>query len=146
MAHLHRLLALACLLLPVYAGAETLQLIEHASSDATAHLGPKPDNAGDVLTFANDIFDAADKVKLGTDQGFCIRVAIGKAFECQWTLTLAGGQIMVAGPFLDSGDSVLAVTGGSGKYADVRGEMGLHARDAKGSAYDFTYRLRHTAP
>jgi len=134
--------AVATLLLPAAAGAETLKLVERATSDATAHVGPKPDNAGDVLTFANEVFDAVDKVKIGSDQGFCIRVAVGKSYECFWTLTLATGQITVEGPFLDSGDSVLAITGGTGKYSGARGEMALHARDAKGTEYDFTYRLK----
>lgn len=120
----------------------SLHVIEHATSDATAHIAAKPDNRGDVLTFTNEVFDAANKTKVGADQGFCIRVAVGKAYECLWTLSLAGGQITVEGPFLDAGDSVLAVTGGTGKYAGARGEMKLHARDAKGSEYDFLYALR----
>ena len=124
-------------------GAERIQVVEHATTDTTAHVGPKADNLGDVLTFANEVFDAADKTKIGTDQGFCIRVAVGKSFECLWTLSLAHGQITVEGPFLDSGDSTLAVTGGTGAYADVHGEMTLHARDAKASEYDFTYKLKH---
>ena len=70
-----------------------------------------------------------------------MRTIPGKAWECFWTLSLDAGQITVEGPFLDAGDSVLAVTGGTGKYAGVRGDMMLHARDAKGSEYDFVYRL-----
>ena len=123
--------------------AEQLNVIEHAKSDATAHVGPGPDNRGDVLTWTNDVFDAADKTKVGTDQGFCIRVAVGKAYECSWTNTLAGGQIMVEGPFYDAGDSVLAVTGGTGKYAGVGGQVTLHARNAKGTEYDFRFALTH---
>ena len=46
------------------------------------------------------------------------------------------------GPFLDAGDSVLAVTGGTGRYSGASGEMKLHARDAKGTEYDFIYSLR----
>jgi hypothetical protein len=65
----------------------------------------------------------------------------GEAWECFWTLSLADGQITGEGPFLDGKDSVLAVTGGTGKYKTVRGEMQLHARDAKGSEYDFVYHL-----
>jgi len=122
--------------------AAPMHLVEHATSDATASIGKAKDNRGDVLTFANDVYDANDKVKVGTDQGFCIRVVVGKAFECLWTLSLKDGQITVEGPFLDAGDSVLAVTGGTGKYATARGELKLHARDAKGSAYDFWYSLR----
>jgi hypothetical protein len=134
--------ALALLASPALA-AEQLHVVEHAKSDATAHVGKAADNRGDILTFANDVFDASDKMKVGSDQGFCIRVVAGKSFECMWTLVLAGGQITVEGPFLDAGDSTLAVTGGTGKYADVRGEMKLHARDAKGTAYDFIYSLQH---
>jgi len=123
--------------------AEQLTVVEHAKSDATSHVGPKADNRGDVLTWTNDVFDVSDKVKVGTDQGFCIRVAAGKAYECSWTTTLAGGQIMVEGPFYDAGDSVLAVTGGTGKYAGAGGQMTLHARDAKGTEYDFRFALMH---
>jgi hypothetical protein len=135
------LLAAALSCAPALA-AEQLNVIEHAKSDATAHIGSKPDNRGDVLTWTNDVFDAADKMKVGTDQGFCIRVAVGKAYECSWTNALAGGQIMVEGPFYDAGDSVLAVTGGTGKYAGVGGQVTLHARNAKGTEYDFRFVLR----
>jgi allene oxide cyclase len=134
------LVALVCT--PTFA-AEQLTVVERAKSDATAHVGPGADNRGDVLTWTNDIFDAADKVKVGTDQGFCIRVAVGKAYECSWTNTLAGGQIMVEGPFYDAGDSVLAITGGTGKYADARGQVTLHAHNAKGTEYDFRFVLTH---
>ena len=123
--------------------AEQLTVVEHAKSDATAHIGSKPDNRGDVLTWTNDVFDAANKVKVGTDQGFCVRVAVGSAYECSWTTTLAGGQIMVEGPFYDAGDSVLAVTGGTGKYAGVGGQVTLHARESIGTEYDFRFALTH---
>jgi hypothetical protein len=49
---------------------------------------------------------------------------------------------MVEGPFYDAGDSVLAVTGGTGKYAGVGGQVTLHARNAKGTEYDFRFVLR----
>lgn len=118
-----------------------LDLVEHATTDAVVDIGAAGDSAGDILTFANEIFDAQDAQKVGSDNGWCVRVVPGKSWECFWTLSLADGQITVEGPFLDAGDSVLAVTGGTGKYADVGGEMALHARDAKGSAYDFKYTL-----
>jgi allene oxide cyclase len=132
------------LTLPAQAGGAkttSLNLIEHATTDAVTDTGAKGDSAGDLLTFANEVFDAKDAKKVGNDTGWCIRTVAGKSWECFWTLTLADGQITVEGPFLDSGDSVVAVTGGTGKYAGVRGEMALHARDAKGSAYDFKYSL-----
>ncbi|HEY3146622.1 MAG TPA: allene oxide cyclase family protein [Dongiaceae bacterium] len=118
-----------------------LKLVEHATSDTVTDLGAKDDSAGDLLTFANDIYDATNAKKIGSDNGWCVRTVPGKAWECFWTLFLDAGQVTVEGPFLDAGDSVLAVTGGTGKYAGVRGDMTLHARDAKGSEYDFVYHL-----
>jgi allene oxide cyclase len=132
---------LAIVALPAAAG-QHLQVVEHALTDTTIDIGPKGDSVGDLLTFANPVFDAADKVQLGTDQGYCIRVVVGKSWECFWTLILKDGQITVEGPFYDNGDSVMVVTGGSGKYAGAKGSMKLHARDAKGSAYDFGYDLQ----
>ncbi len=81
------------------------------------------------------------KTQIGTDNGWCVRTVPGTAWECFWTLTLENGQITVEGPFYDAGDSILTVTGGTGKYSGASGEMALHARDAQGTAYDFKYTL-----
>jgi len=123
------------------ASAETLKLVERATTDTVTDLGATGDSAGDLLTFANEIYDESNATAVGSNNGWCIRTVVGKAWECFWTLNLADGQITVQGPFLDAGDSVLAITGGTGKYAGVRGDMNLHARDAKGSEYDFAYNL-----
>ncbi|MDT7578689.1 MAG: hypothetical protein QOH17_5022, partial [Pseudonocardiales bacterium] len=48
----------------------------------------------------------------------------------------------VSGPFYDTKDSVMAITGGPGKWARAHGEMRLHARNAKGTAYNFTFSVR----
>lgn len=133
------ILLAAALLFTTPALADTLTVVEHAASDATASVGKAKDNRGDILTFANPIFDAANKTQIGTDNGTCIRTVVGAAFECSWVTSLAGGQITVSGPFHDAGDTTLAITGGTGKYSGAKGEMLLHARDAKGSAYDFKF-------
>jgi hypothetical protein len=121
--------------------AEKIQVVERALTDTTVDLGAKGDSVGDLLTFANPIYDAANKTKIGSDQGYCVRVVVGKSWECFWTLLLADGEITVEGPFYDTGDSVMVVTGGTGKYAGAKGDMKLHARDAKSTAYDFVYEL-----
>lgn len=120
-----------------------LPLVERATTDAIVDVGAEGDSAGDLLTFANDVYDKDNVNKVGTDNGWCIRTAAGVSWECSWTLTLADGQIMVAGPFLDAGDSALAITGGTGAYAGARGEMKLHARNPEGSEYDFTYLVKN---
>jgi allene oxide cyclase len=123
------------------AAAETLKLVERATTDVVTDVGDKDDSVGDILTFANDLYDETNTTKVGTDNGWCVRTAVGVAWECFWTASLADGQITVEGPFLDAGDSVLAITGGTGAYGIVRGEVKLHTRDAEGSEYDFVYEL-----
>jgi hypothetical protein len=121
---------------------ETMHVVERATTDAVTDTGASGDSAGDILTFANGVFDAANAGQVGTNQGYCVRTVVGQAWECWWTLMLEGGQITVQGPFLDKGDSVLAITGGTGKYATARGQMKLHARNDKGTEYDFVYELQ----
>ena len=123
------------------ARAESITLVERAAGDMVTDTGAKDDSVGDILTFANELYDEANTAKVGSDNGYCFRTAVGKAWECAWTSSLADGQITVEGPFLDGKDSVLAITGGTGKYMNARGEMQLHARNAEGSEYDFKFNL-----
>jgi allene oxide cyclase len=126
--------------LPSLAG-ERIAVVERALTDATLDLGAKGDSVGDLLTWANPIYDAANKVQVGSDQGFCVRVVVGKSWECLWTTVLKDGQMTVEGPFYDAGDSLFTITGGTGKYAGAKGQLKLHPRDAKASAYDFVFEL-----
>jgi hypothetical protein len=122
-------------------GAERLQVVERASTDVTVDIGAKGDSTGDLLTFSNPIFDAANQSQLGSNQGYCVRIVPAKSWECSFTVILKGGQIVIAGPYLDGKDSIMGVTGGTGKYAGAKGSMALHARDAKGSVFDFSFDL-----
>jgi allene oxide cyclase len=132
------------LLAPLAALAgERLHVIEHVTNEVTTHVaaGAKDDSRADQLTFANTVFDSTDKMQIGTDHGWCVRVVVGKSWECFWTLLLKGGRITVEGPFYDSGDSVLVITGGTGKYAGAKGQMTIHDRGTKPTSYDFIYEL-----
>jgi hypothetical protein len=133
-------LVAACLIAPAFA-RETIKVVERPVGETTVDLAAKGDSVGDMLVFANGIFDAANKTQIGTDQGYCVRTIVGKSWECIWTITLKAGQITVEGPFLDEGDSLLAVTGGTGKYAGAKGSLKLHPRDPTPTGYDFTYAL-----
>jgi allene oxide cyclase len=121
----------------------TLSLIEHAETDTVRHIGPakEEDSVGDILAFANPVFNAGNTKKVGSDNGNCVRTAAGRAWECIWTVSLSGGQITVEGPFYDGKDSTLAITGGTGEYAEAGGQMQLHARDPEETEYDFTYEI-----
>ena len=124
---------------PSNAESVTLTVVERATTDAVTDTGATGDSPGDILTFANELFDKENTTKVGTDNGYCIRTAAGMAWECAFTNTLEGGQISVTGSFLDAGDSVLTIAGGTGAYKGASGEMLLHARDAEGAAYDFVF-------
>ena len=121
------------------AGGGSIHVVEHATTDAVTN-GEAGDAAGNILTFANDVFDAADKHKVGTDQGYCVRMIVGESWECVWTTLLPRGQITVEGPFYDTKDSVLAITGGTGAYANARGQMELKSR-AGGTEFAFIFHV-----
>ena len=120
--------------------ARSVTVIEHATRVVTTDTGAPGDSAGDLLTFANDLFDSGDTRKVGTDQGYCVRVVAGAAFECTWTNMLQGGQLVVAGPFFDARDSTLAITGGTGRYRNARGSMRLHAMNG-GAKFRFAFHI-----
>jgi allene oxide cyclase len=120
---------------------KVVHVIEHATTDVVTNQGDgSGDVVGDVLTFTNDVFDKNDAQKVGSDQGYCVRMVVGVSWECVWTTFLNRGQITVEGPFYDTKDSVLAVTGGTGKYANARGSMELKSR-AGGTEFDFIFHL-----
>ncbi|MGA6946792.1 MAG: allene oxide cyclase family protein [Solirubrobacterales bacterium] len=124
-----------------HAGGHKIAVVEHATTDAVTNGDPTTDIAGNILTFANDVYNAADAHKVGTDQGSCVRTVVGKSWECAWTTFLPSGQITVEGPFSDTGDTVLAITGGTGAYRSARGEMELKYRNPAGTEFDFIFHL-----
>lgn len=123
--------------------SKEVHVVEHAITDTVVDVGPQGDSRGDLLAFANPVFDPANKKQVGSDSGNCVRTDPGKLFECNWTTFLDGGQITVEGPFFDSGaDSMLSIIGGTGIYRDAHGQMKLHARgNPVGSEFDFIFIL-----
>jgi allene oxide cyclase len=118
-----------------------IKVVEHATTDAVTNGSKTKDKAGNILTFANKVYNAADKKKVGSDQGSCTRIVVGKSWECMWTTFLKKGQITVEGPFYDTSNSVLAITGGTGAYKDARGQMKLKYHNKAGTKFDFVFQL-----
>lgn len=125
---------------PDIASPVQIHVIEHAISDTVTDTGAAGDSSGDLLTFHNPIFDASDSTRVGRDQGDCIRIVPGRSWECRFVTRLAGGSLTVEGPFFDTHNSVLAVTGGTGVYRNARGAMTLKSR-AGGTEFDFIFNL-----
>jgi hypothetical protein len=120
---------------------KVVRVIEHATTDAvTNHADGAADSVGDVLTFTNEVFDKENAQKVGSDQGYCVRMIVGESWECVWTTFLPRGQITVEGPFYDTKDSVLAITGGTGAYANARGSVELRSRTG-GTEFEFSFHL-----
>jgi hypothetical protein len=93
------------------------------------------------LVFNNPVFNVADTKQVGHDEGFCVRIAPKEGiWECLWTTFLRAGQITVQGPYYDTRNSVLSITGGTGAYRNSRGEMRLLSRNG-GKEYDFIFKL-----
>ena len=133
--------ALALPMAPRPAEAASMIVVEHETGLSVTRAGPRPDNVGDIMTFHNEIYDQENKTLIGHDNGWCVRVGVGESWQCRWTLILDKGQINVSGPFYDHKDSVLSVTGGTGDYMSVQGQMKLRQRDQQGTEYEFIYSL-----
>ena len=121
-------------------GHKTITVIEHATTDTTTDTGAAGDSAGDILTFANEVFDRTDSNAVGMSQGYCVRLKPGEFYECNWTNLLPGGNIVVEGPFYDAKDSVVAITGGTGRYRKARGTMKLESREG-GAKFAFIFHI-----
>jgi allene oxide cyclase len=118
-----------------------IHVIEHAKTDTVIDTGRPGDTSGDLLTFHNPVFGPKDSQRVGSDSGDCIRVSPSHgSWECRWVTHLDGGSITVEGPFFDTHDSVVAVTGGTGLFRNARGAMQLKAR-AGGTKFDFIFNL-----
>ncbi|MBV8941527.1 MAG: dirigent protein [Solirubrobacterales bacterium] len=123
------------------AGGMTVHVIEHAITDKEIPSGGGKDVKGNLLTFNNPVYNAANSKRVGHDEGFCTRIAPKQGiWECLWTTFLKAGQITVQGPFYDTRNSVLSITGGTGAYRNSRGQMSLRSRNG-GKQYDFLFHL-----
>ena len=100
--------------------------------------GEPGDTAGDILVFDQPLLDE-DMIEIGNNSGTCIRTRVGHSFQCQWTLTLENGTIQVAGREFDQGTSAISITGGTGGYAGISGEM----TSVNNSDGTFTQTLRY---
>lgn len=103
---------------------QTLVTIADARSHPASLVdtGTPGDSTGDILSFDQPLLNQTGET-IGNNSGFCIRTRVAHHFQCQWTLTFANGSIQVAGRESDHGESSLAIVGGTGIYARIRGEM-----------------------
>ncbi|HXF71551.1 MAG TPA: allene oxide cyclase family protein [Actinomycetota bacterium] len=118
----------------------TITVIERPTTDKVIDVGREGDSPGDLLTFHNRVYDETGATPVGRDAGRCVRIFPHRGtWECTWTTFLPEGQITVEGPFSDTADTTLAITGGTGAYTAARGEMDIEALPDGG--YRFVFHL-----
>jgi len=122
-------------------GPTVIRVVERATTDEVIDVGAAGDSAGDLLTFANKLYDKSNTSKIGRDQGSCIRISPKRGiWQCSWTSWLDGGSITVEGPFYDTREGNLAITGGTGSFRNASGVMHLGFRD-DAAEFDFIYSI-----
>ena len=116
-------------------------------------LDPQGSSQGDMRVVNAPLYNASGKQKVGRFDVVCVSTdPADEANEkyhmaqCTYTYTLAGGEITAQGvsafPKLSEipSTAVDAVSGGTGKYAGVRGEVSLQTRANKAiSAFTFHF-------
>jgi Allene oxide cyclase. len=116
------------------------RVVEHENSDKnvdTDGSGGNSDSTGDLLTFHNKIYNASNTHVIGRDLGVCTLIVPGSSYFCSWNTFLPEGQLAVQGLFSFTRATTLAITGGTGTYANARGTMLLHGRSD--GAFDFVF-------
>ena len=122
---------------------QEMKVVEHADTDAVTDTGAEGDSAGDILTFANEVYDADDKNKVGSRPGHLLphrgRQGLGVLLDA----LLGQGSDHRRGPVPRCRRTPsLAITGGTGEFAGATGDMALSAIGTDGKAYDFVYRIK----
>nr|XP_023903795.1 allene oxide cyclase, chloroplastic-like [Quercus suber]POE46018.1 allene oxide cyclase, chloroplastic [Quercus suber] len=102
-------------------------------SPAFLKLSQKSVNSlGDLVPFSNKLYSGDLQKRLGITAGMCILIENkpekkGDRYEATYSFYFGDyGHISVQGPYLTYEDTCLAVTGGSGIFEGVYGQVKLH--------------------
>ena len=124
-------------------GHSTLTVVGKNPENKVIDLGAQGPSQGDIRVMNAPIYDESGKERIGRFDLFCAITdpadeSSEKAHmaQCTKTITLPGGQISVQGleayPNLSGlSPGVNAISGGTGKYAGVRGEQRFELRGNK---------------
>jgi hypothetical protein len=118
--------------------ARTLTVLAEVREQKVVDTGPQGPSQGDMRVVHTTLYNAEGTKKIGRHDQFCVLTDPGKKVqmtECVRTYTLPGGEIDSEGVSARStlNDSQKpggsdAITGGTGKYAGVGGEVRFGSR------------------
>ena len=122
----------------------TLTVLTKTRQEKVVDLDPQGATQGDMRVVNAPLYNASGKQKVGRFDLVCVSTDPAEEAnekyhkaQCTYTYTLAGGEITAQGvsafPKLSKipPTAVDAVSGGTGKYAGVRGEVSLQTRANK---------------
>jgi hypothetical protein len=122
----------------------TLTVLLGTRESTVVDLGTKGASQGDMRVVNAPLYDQSGKQSIGRLDAFCVVTDPAdepnertQLAECTYTYTLPGGEISAQGsnpfPRLSAPPPRVtdAITGGTGKYAGVRGEVILETRANK---------------
>jgi len=133
---------------PAVAGmnGDRFQVVSRPWTEHYTNADPQGESVGDTFTFTEKLFHNGDRV--GRDAGSCKVTRVTKrayGLHCTVTLTFRGkGDIAVQGAITykrgQRSRPTLAITGGTGDYADAAGVVKLV--DRRGEPFRLRVRLR----
>ena len=123
-------------------GRSTLTVLTKTREARVVDLGPQGPSQGDMRVVNAPLYNKSGKERIGRFDAFCVTTDPADEpnekdhmSECTKTFTLPGGEISVQGlnahpklPGLPP-RGVDAISGGTGKYASVRGEQRFETRE-----------------
>ena len=122
-------------------GRSTLTVLTKNREIKLVELGPQGPSHGDIRVINAPLYDQSGKEKVGRLDVFCASTDPGQKThmaQCTGTFSLQDGDISVQGvvPVPNASNpaagNVDAITGGTGKYAGVRGEHRFQTPGTKG--------------
>jgi hypothetical protein len=118
--------------------ATTLTLVEDENSarfidNPPRHGKRRPPSAGDQLILTGIDYDASGRERLGRSYLSCTFVG-RNTMSCAGTIALADGQLTIQGVTRDEKTTVVAVTGGTRRYAGAHGTMSVTAAGERETA------------
>ena len=102
----------------------SMRLIEVRTAVNPVDLPPTGTSAGDEFVLAGTLRNAANTANVGTANDVCtVLTSSGSPLHCVSVITLKAGTISLAGIVSGGPHFALAITGGTGAYDEVHGQV-----------------------
>ena len=124
----------------------TLKVSENGGGSVVIDRGQVGRSVGDSIVFSHGVTNRVKQLskdagsKVGDTNGLCQILRVDQRRWCRWQFNLSNGTLILAGVVRVGQWSPLAIIGGSGAYANARGDATRHR--ASGTRVDWSLRLR----